>query len=248
MLSPPIGRLRFFLYSVAIAIAELIAVALCVAATTGFGGLARSQPGPSREGLALASFLVMMVFAVARANITWRRGEDADLSKWLIVPYIVSLVLLAVLQATTLLIYDFKTGDTNIGLGILSTAMFGLWFRICFASSKESSFDPDSFLTAEGFGQGPSGGFRQATTASVSAGTSMMATPVTVGARGHGNAGGIAFGKRAGEAEKRRRCLVRDLPQRALERLSEIDTLQSADGSRNGLRLTAPRKSDYSGN
>jgi hypothetical protein len=106
-------------------------------------------------------------------------------------------VLLAVLQAATLLIYDFKTGDTNIGLGILSTALFGLWFRICFASSKESSFDPDSFLTAEGFGQGPSGGFRQATTASVSAGTSMMATPVTVGARAAMQAGSPSGNARA---------------------------------------------------
>jgi hypothetical protein len=196
MLSSPIGRLRFFLYSVAISIAELIAVALCVAATMGFDGFIHSKPGPSREGLALASFVVMMVFVVARANITWRRGYDADLSKWLVVPYIVFLALLAVLQAATLLIYDFKTGNTNIGLGIFSTALFGLWIRICFASPKDRPFDPDSFLTAEGFGGAPSGGFRHATTASVSAETSMRSTPVTVSARGHGNAGGIAFGKR----------------------------------------------------
>jgi hypothetical protein len=162
----------------------------------GFGGFVHSRPGPSREGLALASFVVMMVFVVARANITWRRGEDADLSKWLVVPYIVSLALLAVLQATTLLIYDFTTGSTNIGLDIFSFALFGLWFRICFASSKERSFDPDSFLAAEGYGEGPSGRFRNATTASVSAETSMRSAPVTVSAGGHGNAGGIAFGKR----------------------------------------------------
>src|SRR5476651_426803 len=92
MPSSTIGRLRFFLYSVAISIAELIAVALCVAATMGFTGFFNSKPGPSREGLALASFVVMMVFVVARANITWRRGNDADLSKWrLIVPYLVLL-------------------------------------------------------------------------------------------------------------------------------------------------------------
>jgi hypothetical protein len=66
MSSSPIGRLRFFLYSVAISIAELIAVGVCVAATMGFAGLANSKPGPSRESLALASFLVMMVFFLAR--------------------------------------------------------------------------------------------------------------------------------------------------------------------------------------
>jgi uncharacterized membrane protein YhaH (DUF805 family) len=196
MSSSSIGRLRFFLYSVAISIAELIAVGVCVAATMGFAGLANSKPGPSRESLALASFLVMMVFFLARANITWRRGNDADLSKWLVLPYIVSLALFAVLQAATLLIYDFKTGNTNMGLGILSTALFAWWFRICLAIPRERLFDPDSFLTAEGFGEPPSGAFGHATAASVSAGPSMRSTPVTLGARGHGNAGGITFGKR----------------------------------------------------
>jgi len=196
MLSSPIGRLRFFLYSVAISIAELIGVALCFAATMGFDGFAVSKPGPSRESLALASFVVLMVFVVARTNITWRRRNDADLSKWLVVPYIVFVALFAVLQALTLLIYDFKTGNTNIGLVILSITLFALWFRICLASPKGRPFDPDSFLTAEGFGKGPSDSFRHATTASVSAETSMISAPVTVSARGHGNAGGIAFGKR----------------------------------------------------
>jgi hypothetical protein len=104
--------------------------------------------------------------------------------------------LFAVLQAATLLIYDFKTGNTNIGLSILSIALFAWWFRICLASPKGRPFDPDSSLTAEGFGEAPSGRFRHATTASVSAEPPMMSTPVTVSARGHGNASGIAFGKR----------------------------------------------------
>jgi uncharacterized membrane protein YhaH (DUF805 family) len=195
MLSSPIGRLRFFLYSLAISIAELIAVALCVAATMGFDGLVHSKPGPPREGLALASFVVMMAFVVLRTNITWRRRADADLSKWLVVPYIVFVALFAALQAATLWIYDFKTSP-NTGLGILSIALFGLWFRICLASSKRRPFDPDSFLAAEGFDQGPSGTFRHATTASVSAETSMRSTPATVSARAPSNASGIAFGKR----------------------------------------------------
>jgi uncharacterized membrane protein YhaH (DUF805 family) len=196
MLSSPIGRLRFFLYSVAISIAELVAVALCFAATMGFHGFVHSKPGPSREGLALASFVVMMVFFVARANITWRRRNDADLSKWLVVPYIAFSALFAMLEAATLLVYDVNTGNTNVGLNLLSIALFALWLRICVASPKGRPFDPDSFLTAEGFGEPPSGAFGHATAASVSAGPSMRSTPVTVGARGHGNAGGITFGKR----------------------------------------------------
>jgi uncharacterized membrane protein YhaH (DUF805 family) len=196
MLSSPIGRLRFFLYSVAISIAELIAVALCVAATMGFDGFVHSKPGPSRESLALASFVVMMLFVVARTNITWRRRNDAELSKWLVAAYLVFVALFAVLQALTLLIYDFKTGNTNIGLVILSITLFALWFRICLASPKGGPFDPDSFLTAEGVGEAPSGGFRHVATASVSADPSMRSTPVAISGRGHGNASGIAFGKR----------------------------------------------------
>jgi len=41
----------------------------------------------------------MMVFVAARTNITWRRRNDAGLSKWLVVPYIVFVALFAVLQA-----------------------------------------------------------------------------------------------------------------------------------------------------
>src|SRR4051794_36651828 len=173
MLSSPIGRLRFFLYSVAICVAELIAVALCFASTMGFEEFAHSKPGRSREGLALAAFVVLMLFAVARTNITWRRRNDADLSKWLIVPYLVCVALYAVLQAAELLVYDVNTGSTNIGLGLLTITLFGVWFRICLASSKERPFDPDAFLAAEGFGAPPSGRFRPAVTASVPASASM---------------------------------------------------------------------------
>jgi hypothetical protein len=94
------------------------------------------------------------------------------------------------------LVYDVNTGNTNVGLNILSIALFALWLRICVASPKGRPFDPDSFLTAEGFGEPPSGSSRHATAASVSAKPSMISAPATVSARGHGNAGGIAFGKR----------------------------------------------------
>jgi hypothetical protein len=196
MLSSPIGRLRFFLYSVAILIAELIAVALCVAATMGFDGFVGSKPGPSREGLALASLVVMLVFAAARMNIAWRRGRDAELGKWLVVPYMVFIALFALLQAATLLTYNFGTGNTNIGLNVLSIALFAVWCRLCFASSKGGPFYPDSFLTTEGFGESASGTVRLPATASVAAAASMRSTPASVSARGHGNSGGIAFGKR----------------------------------------------------
>ena len=196
MLSSNIGRFQFFFYSVAISIAESIAVTLCVLATIGFTGLVNSKPGPSRESLTLVSLVVMMVFALARANITWRRGNDADLSKWLLVPYIVFLALFAVLQAATLLIYDFKTGSANTGLGIFSLASFGLWFRICLASSKSGSFDPDAFLRAEGYGEVPGNRSRPAATASASARPSMASAPAIAIPRGPSNGGAIVFGKR----------------------------------------------------
>ncbi len=196
MVSSPIGRLRFFLYSVAISIAEAIAAVLCIAATMGLDGFVHSKPGPSREGLALVSLVVMLMFVVARMNITWRRGYDADLSKWLVVPYMVGLALFTVLQVATLLTYDFKTGHTNIGLTILSLALFALWCRFCLASSKERPFDPDAFLAAEGFGGGASGRFGPPATAGASVGVSMTSTPANVSVRSHNNAGGTGFGKR----------------------------------------------------
>ncbi len=179
-----------------ISIAEQIAVALCIAATMGFGGFVHSNPGPSREGLALATFVVLMLFVVARTNITWRRRDDADLSKWLVVPYLVFVALFAVLQAATMLVYDLKTGNTNPGFGLFSITLFALWFRICIARSKGRPLDLDPVLIEEVFGDGPSDRFRHATPARVSAETSMISMPVTVSAHGHSNASAITFGKR----------------------------------------------------
>jgi len=193
MFSSPLGRLRFFLYSVALFVAEAIAIALCIAATMGFEGFVHSKPGPSREGLALAAFVVMMLFVVARTNITWRRRADADLSKWLVVPYIIFLGLAAALQALTLLIYDANTGSTNTGLGLLSIALFGLWLRIGLASSKEHPFDPEAFLDAEGLGRGPWGDAGRTTVTSVTPAPSVSAPAVV---RAAGPAGAITFGKR----------------------------------------------------
>ena len=197
MLSSRVGRLQFFLYSLAIWIAELIGVVLCIVLTMGFAKFVHSKPGPSREGLVFASFAVMMVFAIARINIAWRRGYDADLSKWkLLVPYAVGVVLLAILQALTVFVYDFNTGTTNVGFNIFSIALFAMWWRICLAKSKPGSFDPDAFLSAEGFGGGHNDWSPPATTARFSAGASIIPAPVSFSTRAHGNGAGAVFGKR----------------------------------------------------
>jgi hypothetical protein len=139
----------------------------------------------------------MTVFAIARMNIAWRRGQDADLSKWkLVVPYIVAVELFAVLQAAILLVYDFETGTTNSGLNTLSIVLIALWWRICLASPKATPFDPDAFLIGEGFGGRPGGASRPLTTTRVSAEASMITAPVNLSARGHSNAAGVVFGKR----------------------------------------------------
>lgn len=197
MLSSPVGRLQFFLYSAAISLAELIAVVLCIVATMGFDGLVRSNPGPSRESLALASFAVMTVFAVARVNIAWRRGHDADLSKWkLVVPYMVAVELFAVLQALMLLVYDFNTGTANGGINVLSIVLIAMWWRICLAKSKPGTFDPDAFLIAEGFGGSPRGTSTPVTSARISAGAPIIPAPVSFSSRAHSNGAGAVFGKR----------------------------------------------------
>ncbi len=196
LFSSPIGRLRFFLYSAAISIAEQIAVAMCIGATMGFGGFVHSQPGRGREGLALAAFVVLMLFVVARTNITWRRKNDAQLSNWLVVPYLVFVTLFAMMQAATLLVYDLGNGSSNSGLGFFGFTLFALWFRICIAPSKGRPADLDPAMIEEVFGEGASDRFRHATPARVSAEPSMISTPVTVSALGPGTAGPIVFGKR----------------------------------------------------
>jgi hypothetical protein len=197
MFSSRVGRLQFFLYSIAIWIAELIGIVLCIAVTMGFDGLFHSKPGPSRETLVFASFAVMMMFAIARMNLAWRRGYDADLSKWkLLVPYVMAVALFPVLQAGMLFVYDFNTGTTNGGFNIFSIAFVALWWRICRASPKSRPPDPDAFLAAEGRGGSPGGPPELPATASVSAGASIVSAPANLSTRGYSNASGVTFGKR----------------------------------------------------
>jgi uncharacterized membrane protein YhaH (DUF805 family) len=194
MFSSPIGRLRFFLYSIAIGLTELVAVILAISATIGLEGFVDSQPGPSRSGMALASLVVLLAFAALRANITWRRGIDAALSKWIIVPYLVLTAMYAVLQAGVLMANKFGPGgDSTAGLGILATSLLAMWSVILVAKPKSTTFDPDAFLAAEGWGGGPKRGTDRATAVNVAPSPSISAPPVV---RAAGPAGAITFGKR----------------------------------------------------
>jgi hypothetical protein len=129
-----------------------------------------------------------------RANITWRRGKDAALSKWMIVPYLVLTALYAVLQAGALMANKFGAGgDSNVGLGILATSLLALWSVILVAKPKSTTFDPDAFLAAEGWGGGPKYDVERATAVSVAPTPSVSMPPVV---RAAGPAGAVTFGKR----------------------------------------------------
>uniref|UniRef100_Q07J91 DUF805 domain-containing protein n=1 Tax=Rhodopseudomonas palustris (strain BisA53) TaxID=316055 RepID=Q07J91_RHOP5 len=194
MFSSPIGRLRFFLYSVAIALVELLAVILVIAATMGLEEFVNSQPGAPRAFMGGVCLMVLLAFAALRANITWRRGNDAALSKWMIVPYLVLTAFYAVLQAGALMASKFGAGgDSNAGLGILSLSLLALWSVICVAKSKSTTFDPDAFLAAEGFFSGPKRGAGRETAVNVSPSPAMPPPAVP---RAAGPAGAITFGKR----------------------------------------------------
>jgi uncharacterized membrane protein YhaH (DUF805 family) len=158
-----IGRGRFFVYSAVILAVEIILVVGCIFATMGLAGLANSKPGSSREGLALAIFIVTMVMVVARSNIAWRRSRDAGLPKWLPGSYILFSVCFTVLQALTVLVYDFNGGDnSNFGLSLLGFAILGLWSTLQGTRSAGGGFDPDAFLAKEGPAPGPGTGERPA--------------------------------------------------------------------------------------
>lgn len=150
MLSSPIGRGRFFLYSVVLSITEIMAVILCIASTIGIEGLAKSPPGPGREGLVLALLVALIPITLMRTNVAWRRGQDAQLSRWLILPYIAFSLCYVVLQALVVLTYDFDKGTGGDGLGLLGLTLMGTWCAIWLAKSKDGSFDPDTFLAKEG--------------------------------------------------------------------------------------------------
>jgi uncharacterized membrane protein YhaH (DUF805 family) len=148
MFSSPIGRGRYFVYSAALVVAEIIAVVLCVMATTGFKGLAESPPGPSRQGLALAVLIVSIILLVVRSNIAWRRSRDAEGSKWILGMYIVFSTFFAVLQSATLLVYKFDGDNSNVGLNILGLVLLGLWFRLLLAPSTGGPWDAAGFAAS----------------------------------------------------------------------------------------------------
>lgn len=133
MFASNIGRLRFFAYSAALLVAEIVAVVLSISLTIGFDGLANSKPGPGREGVAGAILVVSLVVVLFRANFAWRRSRDAQGSKWILWGYIVFSALFAFLQAGTVLVYDFGAEDFNSGLNLLGLSIFGLWCTILMA-------------------------------------------------------------------------------------------------------------------
>ena len=145
MLTSTLGRGRFFAYSAALLVAEAIATVLCIMGTMGIRGLAESQPGPSREPLALAILIVSVVLLLARSNIAWRRSRDAEGSKWILGMYVVFSAFFALLQAATFLLYDFNGDNSNVGLNLLGLVIIGLWFRILLAPSTGGSWDSGSF-------------------------------------------------------------------------------------------------------
>lgn len=145
MFSSPLGRLRYLAYSAAFVVAEIIAVVLCVMATTGFKGLAESQPGASREPLALAILIVSVVLWVARSNIAWRRSRDAEGSKWILGMYIVFSAFFALLQAGMLLVYKFGGDNSNIGLNLLGLVLLAVWVQLLIKPSSGGSWDAESF-------------------------------------------------------------------------------------------------------
>jgi uncharacterized membrane protein YhaH (DUF805 family) len=151
-----IGRGRFFVYSAVILAVEIVLVVGCVFATMGLAGLANSKPGSSREGLALAIFIVTMIVVVARSNIAWRRSRDAGLPKWLPGSYILFSIFFAALQALTVLVYDFNgDNNSNFGLSLLGFAILGLWSTLQGTRSAGGGVDPDAFPTKEGPAPGP---------------------------------------------------------------------------------------------
>ena len=140
MFTSNIGRLRFFLYSFGLAIAETVVIVVCIVSTIGFEGLLNSGPGPSRQGMAGAVLIASLIFVALRGNIASRRTRDANGRRWILWAYIALSAVYALLQAGVLLVVKF--GDPESipgGLNLLGLSVFGLWCTILWAKPVAGS-------------------------------------------------------------------------------------------------------------
>ncbi|WP_027166412.1 hypothetical protein [Mesorhizobium sp. WSM3224] len=157
MFASNIGRLRFFLYSLGLVVAETVVIVICIVGTIGFEGLINSAPGPSRQGMAGAVLVASLIFVALRGNIASRRTRDANGRRWILWSYIALSAVYALLQAGVLLVVKF--GDPESipgGLNLLGLSVFGLWCTILWAKPVAGSnideltdmFDFDGPLSA----------------------------------------------------------------------------------------------------
>ena len=140
MFASNIGRLRFFLYSLGLAVAETVVILICIVGTIGFEGLLNSAPGPSRQSMAGAVLVASLIFVALRGNIASRRTRDANGRRWILWAYIALSAVYALLQAGVLLVVKF--GDPESipgGLNLLALSIFGLWCTILWAKPVASS-------------------------------------------------------------------------------------------------------------
>jgi len=140
MFTSNIGRLRFFLYSLGLAVAETVVILICIVGTIGFEGLLNSAPGPSRQGMAGAVLVASLIFVALRGNIASRRSRDANGRRWILWAYIALSAVYALLQAGVLLVVKF--GDPESipgGLNLLAFSIFGLWCTILWAKPVAGS-------------------------------------------------------------------------------------------------------------
>ncbi|WP_141245285.1 hypothetical protein [Mesorhizobium sp. WSM4313] len=140
MFTSNIGRLRFFLYSLGLAVTETVVIVICIVSTIGFEGLLNSGPGPSRQGMAGAVLIASLIFVALRGNIASRRTRDANGRRWILWAYIALSSVYALLQAGVLLVVKF--GDPESipgGLNLLGLSVFGLWCTIWWAKPVAGS-------------------------------------------------------------------------------------------------------------
>jgi hypothetical protein len=140
MFASNIGRLRFFLYSLGLVVAETVVIVICIVGTIGFEGLINSAPGPSRQGMAGVVLVASLIFVALRGNIASRRTRDANGRRWILWSYIALSAVYALLQAGVLLVVKF--GDPESipgGLNLLGLSVFGLWCTILWAKPVAGS-------------------------------------------------------------------------------------------------------------
>jgi hypothetical protein len=144
MFTGNLRRGRFLLYSIGLALADAALLLACIVVTTGFMELGDTKPSLFARGwLGLCVLAYSLPLGLWKANLGWRRANDAELNvvaRW---GYAFSLMSVALLTPGEMIYHNFQTHEGLDGFGMVGLSCFALWILHLIAPSKASGTGVD---------------------------------------------------------------------------------------------------------